>query len=153
MDAQEIISLIADIVSILAFGTVVVSGIIWLYNLTRKGTIKPNVILKQPTFLQGSSHYISDIDIGFRNLSNRTFYIADISLNINGKRLELFKRQEAHHLNYLTFAPIKVEPYEPINLLCSVFVLCGFEFKGKLDLRVTIGKKIFSYLITPKILP
>ena len=153
MDTKEVITLIADIVSILAFGTVIVSGIIWLYNLTRKGTIKPTIALTKPAFIRGSNRYISDIDVCFRNLSNRTFYIADIWLNINGKRLELFKRQEAHHLNYLTFAPIKVEPYEPINLLCSVFVLCGFEFKGKLDLRVTIGKKTFSYLITPKILP
>lgn len=148
---QEIFAFIASIVSILAFGSVIISVIIWLCNLTRKNTIKPTIDLGSPTTNAINGLLVWDMDICFRNLSNRTFYISDIYLEPKGKRLELFKRPEAHKGNFLSFAPLKVEPYEPICLHCSAFVKYGFEFGNKIALFVTIGKKTCKYDIAPNI--
>lgn len=148
---QEIFSFIASIVSILAFGSVIISAIIWLCNLTRKTTIKPTIDLVPPTNKVINGLLVCDMDICFRNLSNRTFYISDIYLKPKGKRLELFKRIESRNGNFLSFAPLKVEPYEPIFLYCSTFVKHGFEFGNKITLYITIGKKTHKYDITPRI--
>ncbi len=153
MNAVDIMSIIASSISIVTFITLLFSIVSWICNLTRKNTINPNINLIPPHFVKGHGKYIADIDIFFYNKSNRTFYIRDIYIQCNKKRIEIYKRQEAYERVFLQIFPIKVEPYQPITLAGACYVLSSFSFPNQIELKITIGKRTLTYPITPHLLP
>lgn len=152
MNVDEIVSLIASCVSIFALVPMAITFIIWLCNLTCKRTIRPQITLQQPQIVQGHGELIANIDISFRNLSNRTFYISDIYISDNGKRIELWERLQAYNNKFVAHYPLKVEPYQPITLLCATFTKYGFSFPEQIMLCIEIGKHKYDYCIKPTIL-
>lgn len=153
MKIDEIVSLIASCISIFTLVPMAIAFVVWLRNLTCKKTINPLITLQQPQVVSGHGELIANIDISFRNLSNRTFYISDIYISDNGKRIELWERLQAYSNKYATHYPLKVEPYQPITLLCATFTKYGFTFPQQIMLCIEIGKHKYNYCITPTIVP
>ncbi len=153
MEASEIISLIASCVSIFALVPMAITFIVWLCNLTHKRTIKPTIQLQQPQIIQGHGELIANMDISFRNLSNRTFYISNIYISLNNKRIELWERTQAYNNRFVPHYPLKVEPYQPIALYCATFTKYSFVYPDEITLCVEIGKHKYDYRIKPTILP